>query len=867
MRYNLKAYRLWILFLFILPAALLAAWPPGKPVQSKSKISLTDSTTPGSSRMTPQVSQDPSIFGSWGAVQSLGTYLDPVTLENRPIVPVHINLLPDGRLLLWGRDKESANGYDIQGYTNAFVLDPFYMSFKSARNARTNLFCSGHSFLPDGRLLVAGGHSTEAGATQEGVGSRHTNIFDYRTGLWSPGPDMNNGRWYPYNLTLSSGETLVVAGSYWGRDPQDGQFKSVQNDVSQIYGFDGMLRDIVGLDASYPDQFGPYLRNYPFLHLLPNGQPYIAGASSSRDALFLNHITGSGEWEWIGGQPPNRAHHAGTSVQYDTGKIINIGGGSFTQTLNGFETIDLSNSGAFLPDQVWTPLASMGFPRVNHTGTLLPDGKVLVTGGSSCKGFNNFDCGLNGSYGGAVNTPELWTPGTGWQQMANHQIARGYHSMAILLPDGRVMIGGGGLPGAAGESPAQGVNCTAADTRAACRKFGHNDIEIFSPPYLFLAGGEAAPRPAITHAPREVTYGQNFTVGVGSLRANDISEVVLVRIGAVTHGFNQDQRRVQLTIASRSSDGLSLSVAAPGNSNVCPPGHYMLFLMKANGQRMTPSVAKIIRVGKVSTPRSMQVFAASSETREIDVSAVTEAANWTVSETLDPNNFITASRTATGKLSISVAANTGDRRKGQIRVKVQNQSVFDHVIDIYQGKNFTDISNTSTYVAASKLNALLITSGCYNGTIFCPDNNLTRAEMAVLLDRAILGVENPPPVTDRETFTDVPKNHWAHDFIEDIAKREITAGCNAQGPMFCPGDNVTRAQLAVFLLRVLNIKAPNPPTTTSFTDISSHWAYSFIEEAVQQGIMTGCQQAGKFCPEQPATRAEVAAALAKVLRL
>lgn len=869
MRYGTKSHRRWMLFLFVF-AIVLAAWVTGQPVQSKSHISLKNSATTIAPPAAPQTGQDASVYGSWGPVQSLGTYTDTVTSETRPVVPVHISLLPDGRLLLWGRDKESATGADIHGYTHAFVLDPFYMSPKLVKNSRTNLFCSGHSFLPDGRLIVTGGHSTQFGATQEGAGNTHTNIFDYKTDSWQNAPtppDMNNGRWYPYNLTLSTGETLVVAGSYGGTDA-NGQFISIQNDVSQIFNFNGSWRDVVGLDAYHPE-FGPFLRNYPFLHLLPNDQPYIAGASSSREAFFLTYSTANGAGDWMGGQPANRIHWAGTSVQYDAGKIINIGGGSFTQTLNGYETIDLSNPNAFLPDIGWTPIATMGFSRVNHTGTLLPDGKVLVTGGSTCKGFNHFDCGPNGTFGGAVNTPELWTPGAGWQQMANHQVPRGYHSMAILLPDARVMVGGGGLPAAAGETPVAGMTpCASPDTRAACRKFGHNDVEIFSPPYLFLPGGSLAPRPAITHAPSEVTYGHNFTVGVGTVRANEVSEAVLVRVGAVTHGFNQDQRRVRLNIVSRSADGLSLTLSAPSDGKVCPPGHYMLFLMKDNGQRLTPSKAKIVRVGKVSTSKSILAFAALAETREIDVSAVTDAANWTIVETEDPNNFISASRTAAGKLSITVAANTAARRKGQIRVRVQNQQVFDHVIEIYQGKNFSDVSTTSpTYVAASKLNALLITTGCWDGTIFCPNNNLTRAEIATLLDRTVLGVDKSPPATTVQTFVDVPTSFWGHVFIEDIAKRQITMGCDLSGPNFCPSQAVTRVQLAVFLLRVLGITPPSPPATPSFTDISNHWGRAFIEEAQQQGLMTGCQEAGKFCPEQAVIRAEVAESLVKMLRL
>ena len=855
MKNTIQSSKAWMVCLSILLAVILALWPLGNTVESKS-----------------QTTQNPSVYGEWEAPVSLGTYTDTVTNEaNRPVVPVHINLLPNGKLLFWGRDREPVDGYDIQGYTHAFVLDPFYMTLKQVKNGRTNLFCSGHSFLPDGRLIVTGGHSTERGAALEGHGAINTNVFDYRTERWQgnpiptptpfgdvPPPNMNNGRWYPFNVTLDSGETMVASGSFIPA----GSTVSVQNDIAQIFGLDGTWRDVKGLGATFGSQYT--LRNFPFLHLLPNGQVYVAGHTGSIAPWLLTYSTINGEGEWAGAQWMHSSHQAGTSVQYEPGKIMNIGGGTFgTQAINGYETIDLTGPTGTLGDQIWTPMTTMGFPRVNHTGTLLPDGRLLVTGGSSCGGFNNHSC-MNG---GPVLTPELWN-GTNWQQMANHQVARGYHSTAILLPDARVMIAGGGLPAAAGESPSAGITCGVGDTRAVCRKYGHNEVEIFSPPYLFLSTGERAPRASITHAPEDVTYGQTFQVGVGTVRANEVSEVVLVKLGAVTHGFNQDQRRVKLT-ATVTND-LTLNVTAPADSKVAPPGHYMLFLMKTNGQQKTPSVARIIRVGNVSTTNAAEVFTAASQTRELDVRALTDSTNWTVLETSDPNGFITAFRTPAAKLAITVTSNGGERRSGQIRLRIPGKQAFDHVIDIYQGKNFADTSSSpSTHSAASKLNALLITLGC-TSTDYCPGDNLTREQLAVMLVRAVHGPDSAPPAVTRETFSDVPFGHWSHLFVEDIAKRKITQGCGTGSdgrPIFCPTAFVKRAELAVFLLRLLNIDAPPPPSNATYSDISTHWAYRYIEEVHKQGLMTGCAQAGAFCPEQFATRAEVAESLVKALRL
>lgn len=872
MRESIRARRIRALVSIFTVVTLLALTYSGQTVESKRPPA--DVSRKIAANATAAQTQDPSVYGQWGPVQTLTFGVDDTqtpNIDESKVTPIHINLLPNGKLLLWGRDRDNL-GLDTSGGSNVFVLDPFYMSLTSVRNNRTNLFCSGHSFLPDGRLLVAGGHDIVADRTREGIGSNHTNIFDYKTNKWEGNPvpsgtpetpappNMNNGRWYPYNVTLGNGETLTISGSFLNQTTD----RVTQNDIPQIMNANGAWRDVKGVAQTFQ---GFPLANYPYVHLLPNGQVVVAGAESQTETSFLtyNSIPGGGTWQR--GGVMNAPHFAGGSVQYDAGKIVNIGGVSAPQASATVETINLDHPN---PTTVtWQPGPSLNFGRNNHTSTLLPDGKVLVTGGSTCPGFSNLNCGPSGP----ANTAEMWTPGGGWQTLAAHQIPRVYHSIAILLPDGRVMVGGGGLPAHPGESPAPGVICGPGELRPVCRNYSHNDVEIFSPPYLFQPNGQAAVRPTIRYAPKEITFGQTFNINVGSVRAQDVTDVVLVKLGAVTHGYNQDQRRVKLTVNSRSDDGLTLNVSAPVDGNACPPGHYMLFLMKQNGQnQFTPSVAKIIRVSKATTPDTVIAFPATfganpSGSRTLTVNAVGGPDSWTAEVT--KGTFLSVSKVGS-QITITVQPNTTPgpdgpaRREGQVTIKVTGQPVLNHVIDVYQGKHFSDISSATTYEAASKLNAMQVTVGCTTGT-YCPNINITREEMAVLLVRAVLNGQEPPAVS-RVTFNDVPASRWSHKWVEDIFVRGITTGCTITPRNFCPDNPVTRAELAVFILRVLNITAPQPSGPT-FSDSQGSWAYFFIEEARRQGLMGECAQAGAFCPEQPTTRAEVAETLARVLKL
>ena len=244
---------------------------------------------------------------------------------------------------------------------------------------------------------------------------------------------------------------------------------------------------------------------------------------------------------------------------YDVGKVLVLGGG--IPPLKHAEVIDLQAN----PPR-WRQVDDMAFARRHLNATILPDGTVLVTGGTS-KGQpgHNQDLAFNDA-SGAVLESELWDPGTEkWTRLAPQAEKRLYHSTAVLLPDGRVLSAGGGQPHAPNE------------------KFDHLNAQIYSPPYLFKGD-----RPTITEAPADVTYGSTFRVKTPA--PDQIKGVTWVRLSATTHAFNQNQRFNRLEFETKDD---ALDVKAPANGNLAPPGHYMLFLLNPKG---VPSVARIIRI-------------------------------------------------------------------------------------------------------------------------------------------------------------------------------------------------------------------------------------------------------------------------------
>jgi len=195
--------------------------------------------------------------------------------------------------------------------------------------------------------------------------------------------------------------------------------------------------------------------------------------------------------------------------------------------------------------------------------TVLPDGQVLATGGTSGGGFVNIDPAM------AAKAAEIWNPGTGqWTTLAANQVMRVYHSVSMLLPDGTV------LHGASGDALAgDGVTPVPSE----------RNHEIFSPPYLFKGS-----RPTITSAPATVNYGVTFPVSTPN--AAQITDARWIRLGAVTHAF--DVGGIATTLAfTRTATGVDIT--PPASPNIAPPGNYMVFILNRNG---VPSAGKVVKV-------------------------------------------------------------------------------------------------------------------------------------------------------------------------------------------------------------------------------------------------------------------------------
>jgi galactose oxidase len=191
---------------------------------------------------------------------------------------------------------------------------------------------------------------------------------------------------------------------------------------------------------------------------------------------------------------------------------------------------------------------------------------VLVTGGTRGAGFVNIDPGQ------ATREAEVWNPATGeWTTLAANSKMRVYHSVALLLPDGRVLHGASG--DAMAIQPGGGVVPVPPE----------RNHEIFSPPYLFKGA-----RPSISTAPTTVSYGESFAVETPNV--GQITEVRWIRLGSVTHAFDMGQRANTLSFTATDT---GVEVTAPANPNLAPPGYYLLFILNRNG---VPSDGRMIRV-------------------------------------------------------------------------------------------------------------------------------------------------------------------------------------------------------------------------------------------------------------------------------
>jgi hypothetical protein len=325
-----------------------------------------------------------------------------------PIIAVHLTLLPNGKVLSWGK------------FRSPQVWNPSTGAF-TAVPTTDSLFCSGHTLLSDGKVLVNGGHISDH------HGIPDANVFDPWTMTWSSKPSMARGRWYPTTTTLANGEAVTIAGRDQG---------GVVVTVPEVWTGSGW-RKLTSATRTLP--------YYPRTFLAPNGKIFYAGENPR--SLWLT-TSGTGSWASSALRLYGTRDY-GSAVMYRPGKILYVGGGRTTATA---ETIDLNQT-----NPVWTWTNPMAHRRRHLNATILPTGQVLVTGGTSGTGFSD--------EGGAVYASELWDPATGaWRTLASNSVRRVYHTTALLLPDARVLLTGSG---------------------DANGNANHYDAELFSPPYLF----------------------------------------------------------------------------------------------------------------------------------------------------------------------------------------------------------------------------------------------------------------------------------------------------------------------------------------------------------------------------------------------
>ena len=483
----------------------------------------------------PAISNKPAVVGEWGPTIGF------------PLVPAAAALLPDDQLLVWSADADMSFAADnAANYTQTAILNlkTGAVSQVTVSNTNHNMFCPGVAILANGDVMVTGGDSDD-----------QTSIYDPATGTWSAGPPMNIPRGYQAMTLLSNGDAFTLGGSWSG---------DLGGKLGEVWSATGGWRELTGVPATamYTDDSQGVYRadNHGWFIATSGGRVLQAGPSKQMNWITTD-ATGTITSAGMRGTSDDAMN--GNAVYYSTDRIITMGGAPDymdSYATNQAYEIDIS-SGTPQVEQV----GSLNYARTYANSVVLPDGHVLTVGGE--------DYGVPFSDATSVLNPEMWNDKTGnFTVMAPEAEPRNYHSVALLLPDGRVFSGGGGLCGSCATN--------------------HPDGQIFTPPYLFNANGSMRARPTITSAPSAAVTGQTITVTTG----RPVSNFSIVRYGESTHSVDNDQRRIPLSIVSHHKGTYRLAI--PADPGIALPGPYMLFAMDARG---TPSVSTSMLITDATT--------------------------------------------------------------------------------------------------------------------------------------------------------------------------------------------------------------------------------------------------------------------------
>jgi hypothetical protein len=547
-----------------------------------------------------------------------------------------VNQLPDGRILYWsgleglaGKPvtawgssgiNSKAGILDLRGKTpkwtfgiapktnpDGYANSYFFGGALANNDVKSNdgdLFCGDFNFLADGRILLAGGQAlyqdpalnSEFGAVELG-GLNNTRIFDPKTNKWTDHEPMKFTRWYPTVITQPDGSTLVVSGTsklikpIYTEDP----LQSYSN-VYQMERWDPRTKSWTTLPSSANKSLPLYAR----LHLLPDGRSLYPAMGQTfntgdfkKDAATWHFVSAfdpkTNSWTDLGindiGGLPLGYRGTGATIMLplkegDTEvKILSFGGdlGTWPGTSFGVLPTTLTTVGIGNNNFTSRQAGSLHDGRWYSDGVLLPTGEVLTVNGSTSSELHHPGLEIPNL------TSEIWNPKTEkWTRAAAQVSGRTYHSSAMLLADGRVLVGG--------HAPPPFMYSAGVDTFTDYgfgTGYPNSTFQIFTPPNLFYGK-----RPVITGVNPQVRNGQTLTVNVD--RPQDISKVVLIRNPSVTHLFDADQRSIELKVVERTAKAVKVEV--PGN-NLLPPGPYMLFANVDSDSGEIPSVSRQVFVG------------------------------------------------------------------------------------------------------------------------------------------------------------------------------------------------------------------------------------------------------------------------------
>ena len=565
----------------------------------------------------------------------------PHTIEDdRGLFVLHAVLMRTGKVLVFSGHVERAH-YATESYVlTVGATAPSHTLERVSFPAGIDLFCCHYVQIFDGRILAVGGSDPNF-AGHGSRGARTICTFDPDTETWERKSEyLAQGRWYPTAVLLGDGRVLVFSGRReWHPTLTFGP---------------GNIADAV--EVIHPPDFQPHvvtggatfrLPIYPGLHLAKDGRIYYTHTNwgleiDDGDTRSLG-MTGAttGAWTTHAGIRPNQPRREeGMSVLLppaSAGKVLVVGGSvaetdvppapaatpPHTPTVRMEPAADFfvrvsdpsdSRSSEILDTTVTPPTwtrttGGMSNGRTNGHMVLLPDKTVLVCGGHNNYKWRNVAGGTTPSL-----ETEAYLPATDkFEPRARMIHPRMYHSVALLLPDGRVLAAGGADPNDIEPplpwplaNPATGDPGWNAPTYEVGYPLNRKDFEVFEPPYMHTGG----PRPEINGVQKngvqapQVLYGETFQILTP--QAASIRDVALMRPGAPTHHTDTEQRYVELTFTAGTN---LLNATAPTNRNEAPPGYYMLWIVDTGGLPCTK--AEFIQLAEPPPPPSPEEGTAS----------------------------------------------------------------------------------------------------------------------------------------------------------------------------------------------------------------------------------------------------------------